>query len=158
MRASAPTMTLSSTVILASGPDLLPGADHAEPADRVGLEAVDAGPLEEHVALGGRVVAGDAVEEGGLAGAVGADQPDDLAEADVEADVGVGGEAAEVLGDVLDLEDAGMGRSGSLGRRGGLAGGPRRAASRFFTRAIALRSSPRKPSGAKRTTTTTSTP
>ena len=66
--------------------------------DQVGLGRQD-GALVADVALGGDVEAGEAVEEGGLAGAVGADEADDLAAVDGEVDVAYGGEAAEAHGD-----------------------------------------------------------
>ena len=62
-----------------------------------------AGQLEG--AAVGRVQAGHHVEEGGLAGAVGADQAVDLAALDGDADVGQGLQAAEALGDAGDLEN-----------------------------------------------------
>ena len=49
---------------------------------------------------GGFVEALDAGQQRGLAGAVGADDAEDLAIGDVEADVVDGGEAAEATGDV----------------------------------------------------------
>src|SRR5919109_1230489 len=52
----------------------------------------------------GLVEAADDLDEGRLAGAVVADQPEHLAAAQAQVDVGQGGDAAEALGDVLDLE------------------------------------------------------
>ena len=71
-------------------------------------------------ALGGDVEAGEAVEEGGLAGAVGADEADDLAAVDGEVDVAYGGEAAEAHGDAAGVED---GLAGGAGVGGGVLGG-----------------------------------
>src|SRR5437764_452610 len=48
--------------------------------------------------------AADAVEEGGLAGAVGADQAQDLALGDREADVAERGHSAKALGDAGELQ------------------------------------------------------
>ena len=72
--------------------------------DEVGLGRQD-GALVGDLALGGDVQAGEAVEEGGLAGAVGADEADDLAAVDGEVDVAYGGEAAEAHGDAGGFED-----------------------------------------------------
>ena len=52
----------------------------------------------------GAVDAGDEIEDGGLAGAVGADQADDLALLDVEGEIVDGAETAEVLGQTRRLE------------------------------------------------------
>src|SRR5258706_15557285 len=49
--------------------------------------------------------AGDEIEGGRLAGAVRADHAEDLAFAHFEVEVGHGGEAAEALGQPLDLEN-----------------------------------------------------
>ena len=49
---------------------------------------------------------GDQLEQGGLAGAVRADHREDLAARDVEGDVVDGDQAAEALGQVLDLRGA----------------------------------------------------
>ena len=46
----------------------------------------------------------DDVEQGGFAGAVGTDQPQNLPGAQIEGNVGEGLEAAEALGNVLNLE------------------------------------------------------
>src|SRR5882672_8346833 len=48
---------------------------------------------------------GDQAQEGRLAGAVRADQPDDLVSAQLEPEVAHGGEAAEALGEVLYAEE-----------------------------------------------------
>jgi hypothetical protein len=47
---------------------------------------------------------GEDVDERGLAGAVGAEEPEELALPDAEADVVEGLQAAVVLGDSLDLD------------------------------------------------------
>src|SRR5258706_11494911 len=49
--------------------------------------------------------AGDQIEGGRLAGAVRADHAEDLAFAHFEVEIGHGGEAAEALGQLLDLEN-----------------------------------------------------
>ncbi len=56
---------------------------------------------------GGCVEAGDAVEEGRLAGAVRADDPDDLPLVDAQVDVAQGLHAAEADVDVARLEERG---------------------------------------------------
>ena len=59
----------------------------------------------------GLVDAGDRVEHGRLAGAVGADHRVHLAGLDAERHVLVGDEAAEAHGDAVDLEDGQIGRA-----------------------------------------------
>jgi hypothetical protein len=85
--------------------DVLEGARDAGLGDLVhGGRLV--GRAAQHEAAGvGRVQAGDDVEEGGLAGAVGADQAVDLAGVDRDADVRQRLQAAEALGDAVDLEN-----------------------------------------------------
>ena len=61
--------------------DVLEGAGHAQLGDLVGLEPFDPLALELDGAFFALVERGDRVEEGGLAGAVGADDADDLARA-----------------------------------------------------------------------------
>src|SRR3989441_14075 len=60
---------------------------------------------EAHVAVRGAQHACDAVEEGGLARPVGADDAEQLARLDAQADPAQRGEAEEMLGEVLDLEE-----------------------------------------------------
>src|SRR5690606_3153292 len=91
-------------------PDVLEGAGDACLGDEVGLGRQD-GALVADLALGGDVEAGEAVEEGGLAGAVGADETDDLAAVDGEVDAAYGGESAEAHGDAAGVEHRG-GRGG----------------------------------------------
>src|SRR5690606_23723089 len=55
--------------------------------------------------FGGLVEAGDAVEDGRLAGAVGADQRGDVAAPDIEGKIVDGDEAAEPHGQMLDRQD-----------------------------------------------------
>ncbi len=94
--------------------DVLEGAGDAGLGDEVGLGGQD-GALVADLAFGGDVEAGEAVEEGGLAGAVGADETDDLAAVDGEVDVADGGESAESHGDAAGVEDGGGGRGGGFG-------------------------------------------
>src|SRR5258706_16241211 len=58
-----------------------------------------------HLAACRGVGAGDEIEGGRLAGAVRADHAEDLAFAHFEVEVGHGGEAAQALGQPLDLEN-----------------------------------------------------
>jgi hypothetical protein len=82
----------------------VPGRE-VEPAQQrrpVGLEP----PAEQpHLAGVGGDQPEDHVQGGGLAGAVGAEQADDLAGADREADAVHGGDRPEPLADVTDVED-----------------------------------------------------
>ena len=65
----------------------------------------------------GREHAGHQVEQGGLAGAVRADQRVDLARVDREAGVGDGADAAEMLRDACDLEHRPLAAFGQQERR-----------------------------------------
>src|SRR5207244_8402744 len=92
---------------LGERPHLLPGARHPKPADLVRRKAVDPLSLEEDLAARGRIEAGDAVEQRGLAGAVRTDQPEDDALLDGEGDVQIRFHAAEEAADIADLEQRG---------------------------------------------------
>ena len=151
VRASAPTITLSSTESFASGRTFCQVRTMPSRQTLSGWRPFSRVPLKTHLALRGRVVAGDAVEEGGLPGAVRADEAHDHPLLHREGDVGVGREAAEELGDVLDLEDR-HGRSFRPSRPApSVRLAPRRACA-------SLRMTPSTPSGAKRITTTTRMP
>src|SRR2546426_9993333 len=82
----------------------------AEPADVVGRAASHVAAREDDASLFRAVVAGDHVEERRLAGAVWADDADQLALAYVQRDGADGRQAAEALGDVLKREHAPLGR------------------------------------------------
>ena len=69
----------------------------------VGLEEVLV--LEVDGPRGGLVETAQAVEEGGLAGAVGTDQTDDLAGLDVEGDVVQGDDPSEAYAELTYLQD-----------------------------------------------------
>ena len=91
------------------GEDLgdLEGARHAELATRwCAGRSVMSRPSKQDAARGRREEAADQIEEGGLAGAVGADHGAQLARLDRERDVVDGDQAAEGARDVLDLEQA----------------------------------------------------
>ena len=84
--------------------DQLEGAADAGAADLVRPPAVDAPAVEAHEPRIGPVDAGDHVEAGGLAGAVGADQRHDLALADRKGEVLGGAQPLEALRQPLDLK------------------------------------------------------
>src|ERR1700689_5163062 len=71
--------------------------------DLVRGKAGDIFALEDDIARGRPFDAHDGLHRGRLAGAVGADQAEDLAGAQVEAKVLDGGEAAEALGQAADF-------------------------------------------------------
>ena len=82
----------------------LVGAAQAHADALVGRQRGDVLAEEAHGARGGREVAGDGVEQRGLAGAVGADQRAALARGDRERDVLDRLERAERAGDALEHE------------------------------------------------------
>ena len=89
--------------------DVLEGAGQSLFGDAARLETVEppgfaTGRGEHQVAAGGGVDAGQAVEKGGLAGAVGADQGHDLTMADAQVQVVQGADAAEIHGQAADFE------------------------------------------------------
>src|SRR5207237_5865829 len=86
-------------------PDVLEGARDADPGHLVGTGARDLLALEPDRPRGGGEEPGHAVEEGGLPGAVGADQREDPSGLDLEAHPVHGGQTAEALADLDDLED-----------------------------------------------------
>ena len=83
--------------------DVLEGAAHAQLGDRVGGQSRHLAAVEHDLAGGRRVGAGEHVEEGGLAGAVGPDQADDAAAGNGEVDVVARHQAAELLAHLLRL-------------------------------------------------------
>src|SRR5437867_1179842 len=85
--------------------DVLERPRDSERGHLVRARAGDLPILEEDSAAGRREDAGDAVEERGLAGAVGADEREDLAALHVEGHVVDGQESAEPLRDVVHPED-----------------------------------------------------
>ena len=82
-------------------------AHQAARRDLVRAEAGDRHVAERHFAGVGALDAGDDVDEGGLAGAVRADQAADLAGRERDRDAVVGGEAAIALGHALGDEQIG---------------------------------------------------
>ncbi len=98
------TLTLSSTVRFLNSRMFwkvraMPGRDHL-----VGLFADHRLAVEVDCALGGLVDAGEQVEDGGFAGAVRADQADELVLADFRVEVGDRLEPAEGDAQMLGLE------------------------------------------------------
>src|SRR5207302_2582015 len=85
-------------------PDDLERAADAEPGDAMGRHARDRGSIPADVAAVQPVQAADAVEQGGLARAIGADDADDVALGDLECDAVDGSDATESLGDLPQLQ------------------------------------------------------
>ena len=69
---------------LAEKPDVLECSSDALTGDLVAFDPPQRCAVERHRSRAGPVDAGDRIEAGGLACAVGSDQPEDLAAADVE--------------------------------------------------------------------------
>src|SRR5699024_5895516 len=87
--------------------DVLEGAGDAGTDDLVGLFAVHPLAAQVEGALGGHVDAGDQVEDGGLARAVGADQPHQLGLADLDVEIVHRLEPAEPDAQVLRFQNGG---------------------------------------------------
>src|SRR3989441_963267 len=92
-------------------------AAHAARADHVWPHAEEALAVEPDVAIVRHQRARDAVEQCGLARTVRPDQPDDLPGLDRDVDAGQRRQAAEVLGDAADFEQAHAARGTSRARR-----------------------------------------
>ncbi len=103
-RACAPTITLSVTVIRWNIARFWNVRPRPRPATSCVATAGERAALEHDVARLVLVEPAHAVEQGRLAGAVGADQAADVAAADVEADVVEGHDAAEAHADTSDAE------------------------------------------------------
>jgi hypothetical protein len=84
---------------------VLEGATDPQRRDLMGGEADDGLATEDDVPGAGRVQPADAVEQGGLAGPVGADQAEDLAFLYVEGNRVEGDDAAEANGEITNGED-----------------------------------------------------
>src|SRR5207248_10437496 len=76
------------------------------PRDPVGSQASDRGGLPANVAGVRAIEPADAVEQGGLAGAVRSDDAQDITLLDLEGDAGEGVDAAETLAEVAHREQA----------------------------------------------------
>ena len=96
----------------------LEGAGDAEARALLRRQAGDVPALEMHGAGGRTEIAGQAVEEGRLAGAVGPDQPEHLALLDGDGGVVDGLEGAEGLGDVARVKQHGAARAAARSRLG----------------------------------------
>ena len=93
--------TLSSTVRLGKRRMFWKVRAMPELGDFVRLQADQVLAMELDLARRGDIQPGDHVEDGGLAGAVGADQPHQLARLDADVKIGHGPQAAEELGQCL---------------------------------------------------------
>jgi hypothetical protein len=91
--------------------DVLEGAGDAESGDAVRRHVGDVGAVEGELAAGRLVDAAHQIEDGGLAGAVGTDDGEDLALVDGEAHAVDGLDAAEVDGEPVRDEEAHRRRS-----------------------------------------------
>src|SRR5437763_16998630 len=87
----------------------LEGAADAQTIQLRGSQSGDDLAVDLHLATGRRELAEDAVEQRGLAAAVRADQPEDLALLHVEADAIDGLDATNALLDAVDSENRGHG-------------------------------------------------
>ena len=85
-------------------PHVLEGASDAQRGDDAGVEANDRLSLELDLAFGGRHQTGDGVKERGLAGAIRADDADDLTFVDMEVQARQGVQATESDLQIADLE------------------------------------------------------
>ena len=119
----APIATFSSTVM--SGTSLTCWKVRAMPscATSCGGALSMVLPSTRDGAAGGGQHAGDQVEGRALAGAVGADQRDDLAGLDVERHIVDGDHAAELLARALDLQQRRRGVVGAAGAAGSASAG-----------------------------------
>ena len=91
-----------------------PSSKRMRPADQ--LVPAASTEVEGDATGRGAIEPGDQVEDGGLAGAVGPDQPDDLPLLDPEVQVLDGAQAAEVLGEACRLEERHLSVCIALGR------------------------------------------
>ena len=89
---------------LAPQPDVLECPGNAATGDLMPLDAAQRLAVEHHRTRGGPVHTGDRVEAGGLAGAVGPDEAEDLTALDAERDRVQGGEPAEFDRQILGFE------------------------------------------------------
>ena len=104
MRLWTPTITFCSTVIVREERQVLEGAADAEAGDAMRRHGEQRPAVKLDLSAAGNVEPAHAVEERRLAGAVGADEADDLALADVEGHAVQGHDAAEPDGDVAHDE------------------------------------------------------
>ena len=83
--------------------DILKGPGDAGRGDAVGGPGADVLALKENPPLGDAKDPGDEIEDGGLAGAVGADEAHQLPFLHLQGKIGDGLEAAEMVGEVDDF-------------------------------------------------------
>ena len=105
--------TFSSTVRCGNTAEIWNERTMPRRATSAGAVAVMSWPLKRIVPARGRQELGQQVEEGGLAGAVGADQGVDGAAPDLEVDVVHGHEALEFLREAARFQDGVAGHCGS---------------------------------------------
>src|SRR5262249_4870674 len=86
------------------GTHQLESSGHAEASHLLRAGPGDVGAIHEDTSVAGRIEAGDAVEERGFSGSVGADQSHDLASAERETDLLVGEQSAKALGEPSPLQ------------------------------------------------------
>ena len=86
-------------------PDILEGTGNAQLIDLVHRHSLDVDAVDQHRATGGLVNAGEQVENGGLARAVGADQAGNLGGADGDVEAIHGSQAAEVNAQVPHIQN-----------------------------------------------------
>ena len=89
-------------------PDVLEGAGHAQHVHLGGGHAMGVDAVDHDGAPGGLVDLGQQVEDGGLAGTVGADEAGNLRAADGQVKVIHGGETAEVDAQVPGFQHRGL--------------------------------------------------
>jgi hypothetical protein len=94
---------------------VLEGARDAQVGDLVGTQMRDVVLEEADASAGGPIESRDAAEDGGLAGPVGTDQPDELAVVDLEVDVDERLHAAVVDRHAASLEDRAQRSTAALG-------------------------------------------
>src|SRR5437763_3322266 len=94
-------------------PDVLERARQAEGGDVVRLASPRRLAVDEDLAVGGLIDAGEHVEDGGLSGAVRADQSDQLVRLEQEVEVAHRGEAAEANGHVFGFQEWHQSTAGS---------------------------------------------
>src|SRR5262249_50059138 len=84
--------------------DILKGAGDAQTIDAKSFSAGDGFSLEQNIAAGGAIDAGNEIECRGFASAVGADQADQFTFIKFKAEFGQSRQAAESNGEIFDLE------------------------------------------------------
>src|SRR6266545_1171109 len=130
-------------------PDDLEGARQPEPADLVGLEAVEAAAGEADLARVGSKEAREQVEDRGLPRPVGPDHPEHLALRHGQVENVYRPESAEALAEPRDLEEAHAGRFFASRRSAGYAPWGRNSTTPISRRPYTMRCTPLQPPCAK---------